>query len=477
METREVVIVSYARTAFTRAHKGEFRNTRPDTLAAEAIKAALKRAKGLKPEDVDDVVLGCAMPEGEQGNNVARVAALMAGLPDTVPGLTVNRFCSSGLQTIAQAAARIMIGEADVIIAGGTESMTMVPMGGNKFSANPEVMSGHPEVYTPMGTTAENVARKFEVSRERQDAFAADSQGKAEAAVKRGFFRGEIIPVKTKIVNADGTESEITVKADGTPRPGTTAEGLGKLRPAFNPKGTVTAGNASPLTDGAAAVVVMSKEKADELGLDPMGYYRGFQVAGVPPEIMGIGPVPAIRKLLEKYDLKIEDIDMFEINEAFAAQASYCKEELGIADEKINPNGGAISLGHPLGVSGTRMAGTLLRSLRDTRGKYGVVSMCIGGGMGAAGLFEVKPLSYYKTIDGVKYDRAILDFADGATEGAGDGRISKGDAAQLLELVKDGNAYTDVEKATVKYVRENYKWTDAADEWFRTEIRKWAATK
>ena len=390
METREVVIVSYARTAFTRAHKGEFRNTRPDTLAAEAIKAALKRAKGLKPEQVDDVILGCAMPEGEQGNNVARVAAMMAGLPDTVPGLTVNRFCSSGLQTIAQAAARIAIGEADVIIAGGTESMTMVPMGGNKFSANPEVMEDHPEIYTPMGTTAENVARKFEVSRERQDAFAAHSQQKAQQGVESGFFDGEIIPVEATLVNEDGTTSMITVDQDGTPRPGTTAEGLSRLRPAFNPKGSVTAGNASPLTDGAAAVVVMSKQMADELGLEPMGTYRGFQVAGVPPEIMGIGPVPAIRKLLERHELEISDIDLFEINEAFAAQASYCQQELGIPDEKINPHGGAIALGHPLGVSGTRMAGTLLRELKNRGGKLGVVSMCIGGGMGAAGLFEIK---------------------------------------------------------------------------------------
>ena len=390
METREVVIVSYARTAFTRAHKGEFRNTRPDTLAAEAIKAALKRAKGLKPEQVDDVILGCAMPEGEQGNNVARVAAMMAGLPDTVPGLTVNRFCSSGLQTIAQAAARIAIGEADVIIAGGTESMTMVPMGGNKFSANPEVMEDHPEIYTPMGTTAENVARKFEVSRERQDAFAAHSQQKAQQGVESGFFDGEIIPVEATLVNEDGTTSTITVDQDGTPRPGTTAEGLARLRPAFNPKGSVTAGNASPLTDGAAAVVVMSKQMADELGLEPMGTYRGFQVAGVPPEIMGIGPVPAIRKLLERHELEISDIDLFEINEAFAAQASYCQQELGIPDEKINPHGGAIALGHPLGVSGTRMAGTLLRELKNRGGKLGVVSMCIGGGMGAAGLFEIK---------------------------------------------------------------------------------------
>ncbi|MEC9442285.1 MAG: thiolase family protein [Myxococcota bacterium] len=389
MSNREVVIVSYARTAFTRAHKGEFKDTRPDTLAAEAIKAALERAPGLDPADVEDVILGCAMPEGEQGMNVARIAAMLAGLPETVPALTVNRFCSSGLQTISQAAERIMVGAIDVAIAGGTESMTMVPMGGNKASANPEVMEQMPEVYTPMGTTAENVAKKFEVDRARQDAFAANSQNKAIAAWERGFFNDEVIPVTTTFIAADGSAKEITVAKDSTPRPGTTPEGLGKLRPAFNPKGTVTAGNASPLTDGAAAVVLMTKEKADELGLKPMGYYRGFQVAGVAPEIMGIGPVPAIRKLLAKHDMKVEDIDMFEINEAFAAQASYCQQELGIPDEKINPHGGAIAIGHPLGVSGTRMTGTLLRAMAEKGQRWGVVSMCIGGGMGAAGLFEI----------------------------------------------------------------------------------------
>ena len=389
MSNREVVIVSYARTAFTRAHKGEFKDTRPDTLAAEAIKAAMARAPGLDPADVEDVILGCAMPEGEQGMNVARVAALMAGLPESVPALTVNRFCSSGLQTISQAAERIMVGAIDVAIAGGTESMTMVPMGGNKVSANPEVMKDMPEVYTPMGTTAENVAKKFEVSRETQDAFAAHSQQKAQAGWESGFLAGEVIPVETEFITASGEIKKITVDRDGTPRAGTTKEGLAKLRPAFNPRGTVTAGNASPLTDGAAAMVLMTKEKADELGLKPLGYYRGFQVAGVPPEIMGIGPVPAIRKLLAKHDLSVEQIDMFEINEAFAAQASYCQNELGIPDEKINPHGGAIALGHPLGVSGTRMAGTLLRAMAETGGRYGVVSMCIGGGMGAAGLFEI----------------------------------------------------------------------------------------
>ena len=480
MSNREVVIVSYARTAFTRAHKGEFRNTRPDTLAAEAIKGALERAPGVKPEDIEDVILGCAMPEGEQGMNVARIAAVMAGLPDSVPAVTVNRFCSSGLQTISQAAERIMVGAIDIAIAGGTESMSMVPMGGNKVSANPKVMAEYPAIYTPMGTTAENVAKMFEVDRPRQDAFAAHSQNKAIAAWENGFLQGEVIPVTTTYITAAGVSKEIVVDKDGCPRPGTTADGLAKLRPAFNPKGTVTAGNASPLTDGAAAVVLMTKEKADELGLEPMGYYRGFQVAGVDPSIMGIGPVPAIRKLLAKHDLTIEDIDMFEINEAFAAQASYCQQELGIDDEKINPHGGAIALGHPLGVSGTRMTGTLLRAMAEKKQRLGVVSMCIGGGMGAAGLFEFipsGPTSYYKVIDGVKYDREMLDFADKAVEGAGDGRISKADAEKLIELVKDGNNYTDVEKDTMKYIRDNYNWTEAGDEWFRTEIRKWAATK
>ena len=388
METREVVIVSYARTAFTRARKGEFKNTRPDTLAAEAIKAVMERTPGLDPADIEDVILGCAMPEAEQGMNVARIATLVAGLPESVPALTVNRFCSSGLQTISQAAERIMVGAIDVAIAGGTESMTMVPMGGNKMSANPDAMEDHPEIYTPMGTTAENVAKKFDVSREDQDTFALSSHKKAVAAWENGFLKGEVIPVETQDIRSADSAKTITVDRDGMPRPDSTMEALAKLRPAFNPKGTVTAGNASPLTDGAAAVVLMSKDKADELGLEPMGYYRGFQVAGVDPAIMGIGPVPAIRKLLKKHNLTVEDIDLFEINEAFAAQAVYCQRELGIPDEKLNIHGGAIAVGHPLGVSGTRMAGTLLRSLEKTGGRYGVVSMCIGGGMGAAGLFE-----------------------------------------------------------------------------------------
>ncbi|TXD34598.1 thiolase family protein [Lujinxingia vulgaris] len=385
---RDVVVASYVRTPFTRAYKGGLKDTRPDTMAALVIKEAVAKVKGLNPEDIGDVAIGCAMPEAEQGMNVARVASVMAGLPNTVPGLTVNRFCSSGVQTISQMAERIMIGAMDVAVAGGTESMTMIPMGGNKVSANPQTMAEYPEIYIPMGTTAENVAKRFEVAREDQDAFALTSHEKALAAWEDGFLAGEVLPVKTQVVGPDGKRHDVTVDKDDGPRPGSSVEALAKLRPAFNPKGSVTAGNASPLTDGAAAVVLMSKEKADELGVKPMGYYRAFQVAGVDPEIMGIGPVPAIRKLLKATGLSIEDIDLFEINEAFASQAVYCARELGVDPAKLNIHGGAIALGHPLGVSGTRMAGTLLRSLEKTGGRYGIVSMCIGGGMGAAALFE-----------------------------------------------------------------------------------------
>jgi acetyl-CoA acyltransferase len=388
METKEAVIVSYKRTPFTRAHKGLLKDTRPDVMAAHVIKAALEDAEGVTPEDIEDVVIGCAMPEGEQGMNVARIASMLAGLPDTTPGMTVNRFCSSGVQTISILAERIMLGQVDIGIAGGTESMSMVPMSGNKFSAAPEAMEKIPEIYTPMGTTAENVAEKFGVDRERQDKFAYASHQKAVEAWEKNWMPGEIAPLPTEVIGRNGEWKDVVAKKDDGPRPDTNLEILARLRPAFNPKGTVTPGNASPLTDGAAAVVMMSKEKADELGLEPMGYYRAFQVAGVPPEIMGIGPVPAIRKLMQKTGMSIDDIDMFEINEAFAAQASYCQEELGIPDEKLNPHGGAIALGHPLGVSGTRMAGTILRALEETDGRWGVVSMCIGGGMGAAALFE-----------------------------------------------------------------------------------------
>ncbi len=388
MTIQDVVITSYVRTPFTRAKKGGLKDTRPDTMAAAVIREAVERSTGLEPAEIEDVAIGCAMPEAEQGMNVARIASVMAGLPDSVPAMTVNRFCSSGVQTISQMAERIMLGAIDVAVAGGTESMTMIPMGGNKASANPDIMNDYPEIYTPMGTTAENVASRFDVARQDQDEFAYRSHQKAVDAWERNFFDGEVMAVETEIVGSDGKRHETTVDRDDGPRPDTSVEVLSGLRPAFNPKGTITPGNASPLTDGAAATVLMSADKAEQLGLEPMGYYRAFQVAGVAPDIMGIGPVPAIRKLLKKEGMSIDDIDLFEINEAFASQALYCQRELGIDGDKLNVNGGAIALGHPLGVSGTRMAGTLLRALEESGGRYGVVSMCIGGGMGAAALFE-----------------------------------------------------------------------------------------
>jgi acetyl-CoA acyltransferase len=383
-----VAIASAVRTPFTRALKGEFKDTRPDTLAATAIRAALARVPGLQPSQVDDVILGCAMPEGEQGMNVARLSAFLAGLPDSVPAMTINRFCSSGVQSIAQAAQSILAGMYEVAVAGGTESMSMVPMGGNKISANPELMEKHPEVYISMGATAENVAKRFEISRADQDAFAYESQRRAAEARANGIFKDEIVPVATEVFDEAGTPHAVTVTEDTILRADTTLEGLAKLKPAFNSKGTVTAGNASPLTDGAAAAVVMSEARAQALGVKPLGYFLDFQVAGVPPEIMGIGPVPAVRKLLAKNKLEVKDIDLFELNEAFASQALYCIRELGIDRSKVNPNGGAIALGHPLGVSGTRMTATLLRELKRRGGRLGVVTMCIGGGMGAAALFE-----------------------------------------------------------------------------------------
>ncbi|MBU6161908.1 MAG: thiolase family protein [Myxococcales bacterium] len=387
--SQRVVIASTARTPFTRAKKGELRDTRPDTLASWAIKAAVERVPGLDTSIIDDVILGCAFPEAEQGMNVARTAALMAGLPETTSGMTINRFCSSGLQSIAQGAQQIMAGTSQAVIAGGVESMTMIPMGGNKVSANPEVMASHPEIYISMGATAENVAARYGVTREEQDRFAAESQRRAGVGQSEGKLDEEVFAVTATYRDDDGSMKTVTLSRDTINRPETTYEGLAKLRPAFRATGTVTAGNASPLTDGAAAAVLMSEEVAKANGVTPLGYYRDFVVAGVPPEIMGIGPVPAIRKLLAKNGLTVADIDVFEINEAFAAQAAWCVKELGIDPGKVNPNGGAIALGHPLGVSGTRMVGTLLRELKRRGGKLGVVSMCIGGGMGAAGLFEV----------------------------------------------------------------------------------------
>jgi acetyl-CoA acyltransferase len=387
--SERIVIASSARTPFTRAHKGELKDTRPDTLAAHAIEQAIARVPNLKKGDIEDVVLGCAMPEAEQGMNVARIASLLAGLPDTVSAMTVNRFCASGLQSIAQVAQAITAGQYAIGIAGGTETMTMVPMGGNKVSANPELMESFPEVYTAMGATAEKVAARFQVSRADQDVFAAASQKKATDAREKGLLKDEIAPMSVTVFDDAGNAKKLTLSDDTIIRADTTLEGLQKLKPAFDSQGTVTAGNASPLTDGAAAVVLMTESKAKELGVKPLGYFIDFAVAGVPPDIMGIGPVPAVRKLLSKNKLTVQDIDVFELNEAFAAQSLYCIRELGIDASKVNPNGGAIALGHPLGVSGTRMTGTLLRELKRRGGRYGVVTMCIGGGMGAAALFEV----------------------------------------------------------------------------------------
>lgn len=388
METRDVAVVSYARTPFGKADKGKLKDTRPDDMGAHAIEHALERADGIEPEDLEDVVLGCAFPEAEQGMNVARVAGQIAGLPDDVPGMTINRFCSSGTQSISIAAERIMTGAIDTAIAGGTESMSMIPMGGNTPSVNSELMQEKPEVYINMGNTAENVAERFDVSQERQDEFALQSHQRATEAWERGFLGDEVVPIETEVVDEDGHVQEVTVEKDENIRPDTNLETLSGLPAVFREGGTVTPGNSSPLTDGAAAVVLMAAEKAEALGLEPLGYYRTMQVAGVPPEIMGVGPVPAVRQLMEHTGMSVDDIDLFELNEAFGSQSVYCAEELGIDHDKLNVNGGAIAVGHPLGVSGTRMAGTILRALEEEGGRYGVVTMCVGGGMGAAALFE-----------------------------------------------------------------------------------------
>jgi acetyl-CoA acyltransferase len=388
MMLKDVAVVSGVRTPFGRAHKGGLKDTRPDDMGALCIREAVARATGLQSEEVEDVVMGCAMPEAEQGMNVARVAALEAGLPVETAAMTINRFCASGVQSMAIVAERIAAGAISVGVGGGIETMSMIPMGGNKVSLNPELVEKRPEIFTPMGITAENLARKFGISREDQDQFALRSHTRAVKAQSEGRLAAEILPVETRAFNASGESQPLTISSDEYPRADTTLEKLGKLKPAFDPTGSVTAGNSSPLTDGAAALVLTSEERARSLGVKPLGYFRAFQVAGVPPEIMGIGPVPAVRKLLEKTSLKIDQVDLFELNEAFAAQALYCARELQIDPEKLNVNGGAIALGHPLGVSGARLALTLLLELARQGGRYGIVSMCIGGGMGAAALFE-----------------------------------------------------------------------------------------
>ena len=383
----EIVIADAVRSAVGRGHKGSLSTKRPDELAADVIRGLIARVPQVKGK-IDDVVLGCAMPEGEQGLNVARLIALLADLGIETPGYTINRFCSSGLQAIATAAGSIAIGSNDIVLAGGVESMTYVPMTGFHLSASPELMDHMPGANTPMGITAENVANRFGISRQQQDEFAYKSQMKAKAALEKGTFKDEIIPVRAiAYENGERVYKDFTV--DVLPRAETTLEGLAKLPPAFAQGGSVTAGNASPISDGAAAALVMSRDKANALGIKPLGIFRSFVTVGVDPEIMGIGPLPAVKKLLAKNNLKVDDIDIYEMNEAFASQAVYCAKELGLPEDRLNVNGGAIALGHPLGCTGAKLTATALYELKRRGGKYAVVTMCIGGGQGAAGLFEL----------------------------------------------------------------------------------------
>ncbi len=385
---KDIVILDAVRSAVGRAHKGSLAMKRPDEMAGEVIRGLLARVPQVKAADVEDLVLGCAMPEGEQGLNVARVVELLGGLSIDASAQTINRFCSSGLQAIATAAGAIAFGSNDLVIAGGVESMSMVPMTGNKLSVSPEAMEKCPGVYTPMGITAENVAKQFKVSREEQDKFALSSQKKASAAIEKKVFEKEIVPL-TAIKYVNGEKKTFEFKVDELPRPDTTAEGLASLKPAFSQTGSVTAGNSSPLSDGAAAALVTSAEHAKAIGAKPLAYFRAYATVGVDPNIMGIGPVPAIKKLLAKTGMKIDQIDLFEINEAFASQCVYVQRELQIPDDKLNVNGGAIALGHPLGCTGAKLSSQLIYELGRRKKKWGIVSMCIGGGQGAAGLFEM----------------------------------------------------------------------------------------
>lgn len=387
----DAVIVTSVRTAVGKARKGMLRDFRPDEMAAAVIKGALERTPKLNPEEIDDVLIGCAMPEAEQGMNVARISALRAGLPVSVPAATVNRFCSSGLQTIAMAAERIMAGFAETIIAGGTETMSLVPMGGLKVVPNPNLIDCCPETYLSMGLTAERVAVQYKMSREDQDRFSFRSHDRAVTAIKNGKFAEEIVPLTVKRKfgkNGKSSVEELTFSVDEGPREETTIEKLAKLKPAFMENGTVTAGNSSQMSDGAAVSVVMSGEKANALGLKPLARFVSFAVAGVPPEIMGIGPVKAIPKALKFAGLRLQDIDLVELNEAFASQALAVIRELDMDEERVNVNGGAIALGHPLGCTGAKLTATLLHEMKRRKSKYGMVTMCIGGGMGAAGIFE-----------------------------------------------------------------------------------------
>ncbi|MCP4358906.1 MAG: acetyl-CoA C-acyltransferase [Chloroflexi bacterium] len=389
--TREAVIVSISRTAVGKAKRGTTRNWRSDEMAAAVVQEALRQAEGLDPQEVDDVIIGCAMPEGAQGLNFGRSISLRAGLPVDVPGMTVNRFCSSGLQTIAMAAERIIANGADVIVAGGAETMSKVPMTGFRVNPNPYMVENNPEVYMGMGFTAEQVAEEYEVSRQTQDEFAVRSHQRAAAAYEKKLFQNEILPLEIEEVTPgpNGPERRtFTFDRDEHLRPNTRLEGLAKLRPVFKQGGTVTAGNSSPLSDGAAAVIVMERQKAEALGLTPLVKFVGFNVGGVRPEIMGMGPVAAVPRLLKRTGMSLDDMDIIELNEAFAAQAVAVIRELGLDEERTNVNGGAIALGHPLGCTGTKLTVQIINEMKRRNSQFGMVTMCIGGGMGAAGIFE-----------------------------------------------------------------------------------------
>ena len=389
---KEAVIVSAVRTAVGKAPKGTLRNTRPDDLGAAAIKEAVNRVEGLDKGQIDDVIIGCAFPEAEQGMNVARTAMIAAGLPVETSAMTVNRYCSSGLQTIALAADRIAIGGADVIVAGGLETMSMIPMGGTKLRPNPAIVDTYPDYYLAMGLTAENLANKYEITREQSDEFALRSHQKAVAALDGGKFNDEIVPFNVRIDELDEhgrvRTREVVFDTDEGPRRDTSLEGLAKLRPAFHVKGTVTAGNASQMSDGAAAAVVMSAEKAREIGAKPLARFVSFATAGCLPEEMGVGPVYAIPKALKLAGLTLDQIEVIELNEAFAVQSLTVMKLLEMNPEKVNVNGGAVALGHPLGCTGAKLTATLLQELKRRNARYGMVTMCVGGGMGAAGIFE-----------------------------------------------------------------------------------------
>lgn len=389
---REAVIVAGVRTAVGKAGKGSLKDVRPDDLGALVVEELMRRVPQVEKSEIEDVIMGCAIPEAEQGMNLARIIALRAGLPTSVPGVTVNRFCSSGLQTISMAAQQIMSGLADVVIAGGVESMSLIPMGGYNIAPNPYLAENMPAAYMSMGHTAEEVARRFEISREDQDAFALRSHQRAALAIYSGKFKDEIVPVPVKSTRVDANNKvvmeEFLFDTDEGVRTDTSLEALAKLRPAFHVQGSVTAGNSSQTSDGAAAVLVMSADRALELGLKPLGVFRSFAVAGVDPDIMGVGPVAAVPKALKLAGISLADVDLIELNEAFASQSLHVIRTLGMDEEKVNVNGGAIALGHPLGCTGAKLTVSILNELERRNGRYGLVTMCIGGGMGAAGVFE-----------------------------------------------------------------------------------------